>query len=191
MRRFVFYSLVFQLSFCYSQLSNKLLKKATEAKAYCQKYKMNTNFCFLMDVSVHSGKNRFYIYNFETNSISHSGLVCHGVGKNSTEQKPVYSNIVGSNCTSLGKYKIGQRAYSNWGINIHYKMHGLENSNSNAFKRHIVLHSYDYVTDKEIYPLHLTMGWSQGCPVVANGLMKQIDKLLKKSTMPTLIWIFE
>lgn len=191
MRRFVFYSLVFQLSFCYSQLSDKLLKKATEAKAYCQKYKMNTNFCFLMDVSVHSGKNRFYIYNFETNSISHSGLVCHGVGKNSTEQKPVYSNIVGSNCTSLGKYKIGQRAYSNWGINIHYKMHGLENSNSNAFKRHIVLHSYDYVTDKEIYPLHLTMGWSQGCPVVANGLMKQIDKLLKKSTMPTLIWIFE
>lgn len=191
MRRFVFYSLVFQLSFCYSQLSDKLLKKVTEAKAYCQKYKMNTNFCFLMDVSVHSGKNRFYIYNFETNSISHSGLVCHGVGKNSTEQKPVYSNIVGSNCTSLGKYKIGQRAYSNWGINIHYKMHGLENSNSNAFKRHIVLHSYDYVTDKEIYPLHLTMGWSQGCPVVANGLMKQIDKLLKKSTMPTLIWIFE
>ena len=191
MRRFVFYSLVFQLSFCYSQLSDKLLKKATEAKAYCQKYKMNTNFCFLMDVSVHSGKNRFYIYNFETNSISHSGLVCHGVGKNSTEQKPVYSNIVGSNCTSLGKYKIGQRAYSHWGINIHYKMHGLENSNSNAFKRHIVLHSYDYVTDKEIYPLHLTMGWSQGCPVVANGLMKQIDKLLKKSTMPTLIWIFE
>ncbi len=182
---------MFQLSFCYSQLSDKLLKKATEAKAYCQKYKMNTNFCFLMDVSVHSGKNRFYIYNFETNSISHSGLVCHGVGKNSTEQKPVYSNIVGSNCTSLGKYKIGQRAYSNWGINIHYKMHGLENSNSNAFKRHIVLHSYDYVTDKEIYPLHLTMGWSQGCPVVANGLMKQIDKLLKKSTMPTLIWIFE
>lgn len=191
MRWFVFYSLVFHLSFGYSQLSEKLLKKATEAKVYCQKHKMNTNFCFLMDVSTHSGKNRFYIYNFKTNSISHSGLVCHGVGKNSTEQKPVYSNVVGSNCTSLGKYKIGKRAYSNWGINIHYKMHGLETCNSNAFKRHIVLHSYDYVAETEIYPSHLTMGWSQGCPVVANGLMKQIDKLLKTATKPTLIWIFE
>jgi hypothetical protein len=53
-------------------------------------------------------------------------------------KKPVYSNVVGSNCTSLGKYKIGKRSYSNWGINIHYKMHGLESSNSNAFKRHVV-----------------------------------------------------
>ncbi len=185
------YILVFFLNVGYCQVSGKINQKAKEAKAFCKKHKMNINFCFLMDVSAHSGKNRFYIYNFKTNTISHSGLVCHGVGKNSTQQKPVYSNVVGSNCTSLGKYKIGKRSYSNWGINIHYKMHGLESSNSNAFKRHVVLHSYDYVSETEIYPLHLTMGWSQGCPVVANNLMKEIDKLLKASSKPTLIWIFE
>jgi hypothetical protein len=55
----------------------------------------------------------------------------------------------------------------------------------------LFLHSYDYVSETEIYPLHLTMGWSQGCPVVANNLMKEIDKLLKASSKPTLIWIFE
>lgn len=185
------YILVLFLNVGYSQVSNKIHQKGKEAKAFCKKHKMNTNFCFLMDVSEHSGKNRFYIYNFKTNTISHSGLVCHGVGKNSTQTKPVYSNVVGSNCTSLGKYKIGKRSYSNWGINIHYKMHGLESSNSNAFKRHVVLHSYDYVSETEIYPLHLTMGWSQGCPVVANNLMKEIDKLLKASSKPSLIWIFE
>lgn len=152
---------------------------------------MNTSFCFLVDLSVHSGKNRFYIYNFKTKSVQDSGLVCHGVGKNSTEVNPVYSNEVGSNCTSLGKYKTGKRAYSNWGINIHYKLHGLEKTNSNAMSRNIVLHSYGYVPEKEIYPLHLTMGWSQGCPVVANDLMKKIDSSLKASKKPTLLWIFK
>ena len=152
---------------------------------------MNTEFCFLVDFSKHSGKNRFYVYSFKEKRILYSGLVCHGIGKNSTPQKPIYSNEIGSNCSSLGKYKIGKRAYSNWGINIHYKMHGLEKTNSNAFKRNVVLHSYDYVSETEIYPSHLTMGWSLGCPVVSNNLMKNIDTLLKKTKKPTLIWIFE
>ncbi|MBI3521317.1 MAG: murein L,D-transpeptidase catalytic domain family protein [Bacteroidetes bacterium] len=175
----------------YSQLNDKLSKKAAEAEAFCKKNNMNTSYCFLVDLSIHSGKNRFFVYDFKTKKITSSGLVCHGVGKNSTPEKPVYSNDIGSNCTSLGKYKIGKRAYSNWGINVHYKMHGLEKTNSNAFKRQVVLHSYDYVSGTEIYPSHLTMGWSQGCPVVANNLMTQIDALLQKSKKPTLIWIFE
>lgn len=74
---------------------------------------MNTGFCFLVDMSIKSGKNRFYIYDFKTNTITKSGLVCHGMGKNSGEEKPVYSNESGSNCTSLGKkeflIKLGKR----------------------------------------------------------------------------------
>lgn len=175
----------------YKRATNKLLKKGVEAKTFCKNNGLNDNFCFLIDLSIHSGKNRFFVFDLKKDSVMFSGLVCHGVGNNSTETKPVFSNIPGSNCTSLGKYKTGDRAWSNWGINIHYKMHGLEKTNSNAFKRNIVLHSYDYVSDSEIYPAHLTLGWSQGCPVVGNALMKKIDSLLKRTKKPTLIWIFE
>jgi len=150
---------------------------------------MNTDYCFLVDLSIHSGKSRFYVYDFKSKEIKSSALVCHGIVKNSKDDKPVYSNEIGSNCTSLGKYRIGKRAYSNWGIHIHYKLHGLEKSNSNAFARNVVLHSYDYVSEIEIYPL--TMGWSLGCPVVSNSLMKLIDSSLKKTTKPILLWIFE
>lgn len=175
----------------YAQQNDKLSTKTKEALSFCKKNKMNTEYCFLVDFSIHSGKNRFFIYDFKNNTIIQSGLVCHGVGKNSTAEKPVYSNEVGSNCSSLGKYKIGKRAYSNWGINIHYKMHGLERTNTNAFKRQVVLHSYSYVSETELFPAHLTLGWSQGCPVLANGLMKKIDSMLQKTKKPTLIWIFE
>lgn len=183
--------LLIQNCLAFGQSNNSIINKAIEAKLFCEKNKMNTEFCFFVDFSIHSGKNRFYIYDFKKKIIINSGLVCHGIGKNSTQQNPIFSNEIGSNCSSLGKYKIGKRAYSNWGINIHYKMHGLEKTNSNAFKRQVVLHSYDYVSNVEIYPSHLTMGWSQGCPVISNNLMKQIDSLLKQIKKPTLIWIFD
>lgn len=191
MRTFWLYILLFCFKLVVGRTNDLYLSKIEEAKLFCNKNKMNTDFCFLVDFSKHSGKNRFYVYSFKEKRILYSGLVCHGIGKNSTPQKPIYSNEIGSNCSSLGKYKIGKRAYSNWGINVHYKMHGLEKTNSNAFKRNVVLHSYDYVSETEIYPTHLTMGWSLGCPVVSNNLMKHIDALLKKTKKPTLIWLFE
>lgn len=112
------------------------------------------------------------------------------MGKGSTESYPVFSNEKGSYCTSLGKYKTEGRAYSNWGIHIHYKMKGLEKSNNNAFARWVVLHSYDPVPETEIYPNHLPLGWSLGCPVVSNTTMTKIDSIMKKSNKPVLLWIY-
>ncbi len=70
-------------------------------------------------------------------------------------------------------------------------MHGLERTNNNAFKRIIVLHSHNPMPDEEIYPRHLPLGWSQGCPpVIDNKSMKDIDNLLKEQKKPLLMWIY-
>jgi len=103
---------------------------------------------------------------------------------------PIFSNVSGSYCTSLGKYKLGARAYSQYGIHAHYKMHGLEATNSNAFKRIIVFHSHTPVPTYEIYPQHLPLGWSLGCPVVSDEMMTTVDAMLKASTSPVLLWIY-
>ena len=65
------------------------------------------------------------------------------------------------------------------GINVHYKLHGLEVTNNNAFKRYIVLHSYTPMPEMEVYPLHLPLGISQGCPVISDEVMRKVDRLLK------------
>ena len=96
----------------------------------------------------------------------------------------------GSYCSSLGRYKVGIRSYSKWGINVHYKLHGLEPTNNNAFKRVIVLHSYDLVPATDIYPVHLPLGISQGCPVICNDVMRKVDKLLKGEAKPVLLWMY-
>jgi hypothetical protein len=168
----------------------RLKAKADSAKMFCKQKDYNMQYCILIDFSIHSGKNRFFVWDFAKDTIRHESLCCHGYGKESTQSKPVFSNVEGSYCSSLGKYKIGVRSYSSWGINAHYKMHGLEKTNNNAFKRIVVLHSHNPVPEEEIYPNHLPLGWSQGCPVISNNIMRKVDALLKDTKKPVLMWIY-
>lgn len=171
-------------------LLTRLKAKADTAKAFCKQKGMNTQYCFLVDFSLHSGKNRFFVWDFEKDTIKYESLCCHGYGMKSTQKKPVFSNVEGSYCSSLGKYKMGARSYSQWGINVHYKMHGLEKTNNNAFRRWVVLHSHTPVPDQEVYPNHLPLGWSQGCPVINDDIMRKCDTLLKNAKKPILLWIY-
>ncbi|HMI05673.1 MAG TPA: murein L,D-transpeptidase catalytic domain family protein [Pedobacter sp.] len=168
----------------------KLEEKVEEALKYCNANKLNTSYCILVDMSIHSGKNRLFVYDFKKKKIVINGLCAHGNGGGSTAFKPVFSNKVNSNCTSLGKYKLGIRSYSRWGINVHYKMHGLDSANSNAYKRIVVLHSYSPVPEYEIYPYGLH-GVSLGCPVIADLTMIEIDNLIKGGQKNMLLWIYQ
>lgn len=173
--------------------NNRLEEKATEALAFCKKNGYNTDFCILIDMKIHSGRNRMFVWDFKQEKVEHEALCAHGCGRGnnrSTGGKPVFSNTDGSLLTSLGKYKLGARAPSQYGIKIHYKMHGLEPSNNNAYKRIIVLHSHTPVAAREIFPLHLPMGWSFGCPVTDDTTMRYLDKKLKASKKPVLLWIY-
>ncbi|WP_128331557.1 murein L,D-transpeptidase catalytic domain-containing protein [Apibacter sp. HY039] len=168
-------------------------KKSKESYTFCKKNNFNQDFCILIDMKIPSGKNRMFVWDFKKDTIIRNALCAHGMGTGdlkSTEETPVFSNKDGSYCSSLGKYKLGVRSYSQWGINIHYKMHGLEPTNSNAYKRVIVLHSYTPVPDNEIAPKHLPMGWSLGCPVTSDPMMRYLDSKLKAQKRPTLLWIF-
>ena len=172
----------------------KLKLKTGEALLYCKENQLNTDYCILIDMGIHSGKNRLFIYDFTQDSIVSSGLCSHGCcdlqwGMDFSKTNPTFSNVPDSHCSSLGKYKIGKRGYSMWGINVNYKLHGLEKSNSKAYGRFIVLHSWEMVDNYEIYPSGTPEGW--GCPAVSDQQMHFLDKLLKKQEKPVLLWIYQ
>ena len=175
-------------------LNTVLLKaKAVQAKVFCEQKKMNGSFCLLANMKVHSGKARFYIWDFKQDKAIDSGLVSHGCGSApwgvaTTKEKAVFSNVDGSHCSSLGKYKIGERGHSDWGIHVKYLLHGLENSNNNALKRFIVLHSWSQVTNYPLYPDGTVESW--GCPAVSDAFMKKVDEKLKEESTPVLLWMF-
>lgn len=170
-----------------------LENRAKEAYEYAVENGFDLDHAILIDFAQHSGKNRFFVWDFAENKPIIESLVAHGYGNNgfeSSNQEIIFSNTPNSYTSSLGKYKLGARAYSKWGINIHYKMHGLESSNSNAYDRYIVLHSYKMIPNEETYPNYLPMGFSQGCPVIDDETMRKVDKLLKTKKKPVLLWIY-
>jgi hypothetical protein len=165
-----------------------------EALKFCKENDFNQNYYFLIDMSIHSGKNRFFIHDFNKDSIVSSKLVTHGscdkFEDNETKwEKAKFSNKSESHCSSKGKYKIGKRDYSNWGIKVKYWLHGLEDTNKNAVDRVVVLHSWDAVKNKEIYPKYSPLSW--GCPAVSNDFMKVLDEKLKATEKPILLWIID
>lgn len=176
---------------------SKTQKKAKEANAFCKAKGYNTHLCILIDMSVHSGLNRFVLWDFEKDTIIHTSLVGHGCCDNNwntdeSKDNPTFSNIDGSHCSALGKYKIGQRAYSNWGVHIKYELHGLESSNSNAYARLIVFHSWEAVSNQEVYPNGTPEGW--GCPTLSNESFLKVDSIISKSETPgrpILLWIYK
>ena len=58
-----------------------LREKALAAKTYCVEKGFNTNYCFLVDFSIHSGKRRFFVWDFKGDSVKYASLCAHGYGK--------------------------------------------------------------------------------------------------------------
>ena len=163
-----------------------LVSRVREARGYIDEKHLSTRYCFLLDMTVHCGKKRFFVYDLVTNKIAFSGLVSHGSGGMDYSLSPKFSNDPGSNCTSLGKYKVGEVYYGQYGKS--YKLYGLENSNSNAFRRAVVLHSYDCVPDEEIFPKGVCN--TSGCAGVSANFFKQISTIIEESQKPILLWIY-
>lgn len=178
---------------CLAQSTVSIKDKAKEARLYCKENNLNDAFCVFIDMSVHSGKKRLYAYSLKEDKILYSGLCSHGCctgnwSDDGSKLSPQFSNVPESHCSSIGKYKIGKRGWSNWGIHVNYKLHGLDKSNSNAYARQIVLHSWDAVENDEVYPAGTPEGW--GCPAVSDEIMKTLDADLKKHKN-CLLWIYQ
>lgn len=164
----------------------KLQFKAVDAKTFVRQNQFDTSICFLIDMSVPANHKRFFIYDLKKDSIRNSGLVTHGNCNQYWLNGRKYGNEIGCGCTSLGKYKVGNSYYGRFGLA--FKLHGLDNTNSNAFKRYVVLHSHSCVPDKEAVE---EICQSNGCPTVSPEFLKVLETVIKRSQKPVLLWIFE
>lgn len=163
----------------------RLKQKAGDIASYAADHEYNTQYCFMIDMKIESGKKRFFVYNLKKDSIELSGLVTHGSGKANTDSIQ-FSNAANSLCTSLGKYKIGGSYTGKFGLA--FKLYGLDNTNSNAFDRFVVLHSHSCVPNAETAPFPICESW--GCPTVAPAFLTQLKTYIEKAEQPILLNIY-
>lgn len=164
----------------------KMKSKAEEAKTFVQEKGYNSTICFLIDMSVGSNQNRFFVYNIAKDSLYNAGLVTHGRCNQYWLEGRKYGNTVGCGCTSLGKYKIGHSYQGKFGLA--YKLYGLEKTNNKAYERFVVLHSHECVPETEVQD---EICQSDGCPTVSPGYLQYLKPILDESKKPVLMWIYE
>ncbi|MGC4101560.1 murein L,D-transpeptidase catalytic domain-containing protein [Ferruginibacter sp.] len=163
----------------------RLKQKANDIAAYAKEHAYNSEYCFMVDMKIESGKKRFFVYNLKKDSIELSGLVTHGSGK-TDEGQIKFSNTPNSLCTSLGKYKIGNSYTGKFGLA--FKLYGLDASNSKAFERFVVLHSHSCVPNEETAPFPICESW--GCPTVAPAFLTALKTYIDDADKPILLNIY-
>ena len=163
----------------------RLKQHADDIALYAKDHKYNTEYCFMVDMKIESGKKRFFVYNLKKDSVELSGMVTQGGGKsNATAIR--FSNLPNSLCTSLGKYKIGASYTGKFGLA--FKLYGLDNTNSKAFDRCVVLHAHSCVPNEETAPFPICKSW--GCPTVAPAFLTELKKYIERSDKPVLLNIY-
>jgi hypothetical protein len=172
--------------FCAEVIPNQALAPALEFYKSNQGVLVNnTRYIGIIDFSIQSTLKRFFILNLKTGAVE-SLLVTHG---KKSETSPgwagTFSNIVGSEMSSLGFFVTDIAPYyGKHGISL--KLDGVSSTNKNARERLIVIHGADYATqwfaDKKG-----RLGLSQGCPAVSPD---KIEGVIKKLKGEALLYIY-
>jgi hypothetical protein len=163
----------------------RLHARVAEQRAWLARHGFSASLCFLVDMRLPSGKNRFFVYDLRRDSVLFSGLAAHGSGGRNFSMEPIFSNIDGSGCSSLGRYRVGYAYRGQFGPA--YKLYGLDTSNSRAFARNVVLHSYLGVPEHETFPRPICN--SLGCVMVAPGFLETLRPLIAASGKPICLWV--
>ena len=162
-----------------------------ELLRYCKSNGYSDKYCILVDFSKPQGINRFAIYSFEDNKVVAKSLCAQGRGRENNIFCRKFSNEIGSNYSSLGRYRVGRlRPMSHpilWFFNDGYEVHGLDSTNSNAYERAILIHNGNACF--ETYPLPCIPA-SQGCFTVSTAMMKKIAEIKKSSNKPILLYAY-
>jgi hypothetical protein len=115
------------------------------------------NYWAVVDFNLPSSVERLFIFDLRSQTVR-KFLVAHG--HNSGDAFAItFSNVVGSNCSSLGIYKTLETYIGKHGESL--RIDGLDETNSNANVRDVVIHNADYVVPN--YEGTGRAGRSDGC----------------------------
>lgn len=169
-------------------IMQRLDQQIGDVKQFLRKNpKYSDKIAFFIDMKVFSGNNRFFVVDMVFYRILHEGLVAHGSGneEDETSGEIRFGNEIESYRSSLGKYSIGYAYKGEYGKA--YKLYGLDSTNSNAFKRNVVLHKYKDVPET---PQDEEIVLSLGCPMVSFNFFKKLEKLIDRAGKPVIMLMY-
>lgn len=141
--------------------------------------RLKGNVISIVDFSQPSTHKRLYVIDLDKYELLYNTWVAHGMrsGKNMAQQ---FSNKPSSNKSSLGFYVTGEAYQGSNGYSL--KLQGMEKGiNDFAYRRAIVLHGADYVSEQFISSQGY-IGRSKGCPAVPIEVCQPMIDQIKDGT---------
>lgn len=153
-------------------------RRAAELKEFCTANGYNSRIALLWDLSLHSGRRRFVVWNYAENRVERAFVASHGSGQECSLRYSAYattSNVADSHLSSVGRALVAERYVGRYGIA--YRLDGLDESNSAMRERCIVLHGWKHTTSFPIWPMPTIGSW--GCPVLSRRSMAILDEIIR------------
>jgi hypothetical protein len=164
-------------------------QRAVEAAKYCRENGYNQRVVLLWDLSIHSGRRRFVVWNIAEGRAEYAFVASHGSGSRRSHVPSAYarvSNADGSHLSSVGRVLVAERYVGRYGVA--YRLDGLDETNSAMRRRCIVLHGWRYTTSFPVWPLPTIGSW--GCPVLSRRDMNILDKILQQE-QSVVLWAYK
>lgn len=170
------------------RIYDNIEERAEEAYHYAKSHGLSENYCILVDYSIPSGTPRVFIWDFRKHCIAGRTYCMHGDGKGkSTPQKPVFSNKLGSQCSSLGHFAVTKE---HGHINkTGFRLKGLDQDNQTAYARALMIHS-SLLVDLNCWRKYLPVNSRacQGCVTVSSKGMRFISRIVNSEKKQILMW---
>lgn len=137
----------------------------------------NQSYIAIINFSAHSSKARFFLVNMTSGKVQ-AYHTSHGKGsdKNNDGYAERFSNVSGSEASSVGYYRVAETYSGKYGYSV--RLDGLSSTNSNARSRAVVIHPAPYVSESGS-----KAGRSWGCPALDPKYSAGIISALKNGAM--------
>lgn len=160
---------------------------------YAKEHGLNEHIAVFVNFSKHSGKPRFFIYDYKKSEVVFSSLCAHGRGKGNKAWKAKLSNKIGSKCSCKGHFKIIGKKYI-WNALPCLILDGLDSTCNNARRRGILVHPSVMVSVFQygIWPLYIPLGpESERCFAISHNAYRKLERLYNKERKPIMIYAYE
>src|SRR4051812_7295138 len=98
-----------------SVTQKRLSLHADSLKVFARVQNANTGYGILIDMDIPSSKKRYFLVDFNKDSVILSGMCAHGRCSDPGSEEVEFSNIPQSRCSSRGKYRVGDKYDGEYG----------------------------------------------------------------------------